>query len=468
MIEDILLKQRAFFRAGYTLNVAGRRAALQILANTIKEMEGEILDALKEDLGKSATEAYMCEVGLALSEIRDVRKRLRGWARPKRACTPLAQFPSKSRIISEPYGNVLIMAPWNYPFLLSISPLISALAAGNTVVLKPSSQAKATQAVIKRIIDETFTEDYVAVIEGDRDSCAGLLDQKFDYIFFTGSKSYGRTVMAKAAEHLTPVTLELGGKSPVIVDSECDIRVSARRLVFGKFLNVGQTCVAPDHVFVQKDIADAFVEACIEETKAMFGENTLENPDYGKIIGQRHFDRLTATLDEVSDMVEYGGRYDAAKQKIEPAFIRLGSIDQKMEDKSLAIDSYRIMQEEIFGPLLPFITYTDISDVVDYIDARPRPLAAYFFTNDSELKRELLAHLHFGGGCVNDTMIHLATERMPFGGVGESGMGSYHGKWGFDTFTHQKSIVDKKTWLDIRMRYQPYTEKASKMIRKFL
>lgn len=468
MIEEILLKQRAFFKAGYTLNVAGRRAVLQILANSIKEMEGEILDALKQDLGKCTAEAYMCEVGLALSEIRDMRKHLRRWARPQRACTPLAQFPSRSRIINEPYGNVLIMAPWNYPFLLSISPLICALAAGNTVILKPSSQAKATQAVIKKLIDETFTEDYVAVIDGDRDSCADLLDQKFDYIFFTGSKSYGRTVMKKAAEHLTPVTLELGGKSPVIVDSECDINVSARRLVFGKLLNAGQTCVAPDHVFVQKDIADTFVDACVSEIKAMYGENALENPDYGKIIGQRHFDRLTGTLEDCREMVCYGGKSDPSTLKIEPTVIRLGSIDQKMEDKSLAIDSYRIMQEEIFGPLLPIITYTDISDVVDYIDAHPRPLATYIFTNDSELKRELLAHLHFGGGCVNDTMIHLATERMPFGGVGESGMGSYHGKWGFDTFTHQKSIVDKKTWLDIRMRYQPYTDKALKMIKKFL
>lgn len=468
MIEDILTRQKAFFRAGYTLNVSGRRAALQILANTIKDMEGEILAALKEDLGKSEAEAYMCEVGLALSEIKYARKHLRHWARPRKACTPLAQFASSSRIISEPYGNVLIMAPWNYPFLLCIAPLVSALAAGNTAIVKPSSQAKATQAVVKKVIDETFTEDYVAVLDGDRESCKDLLDHKFDYIFFTGSKTYGRTVMTKAAEHLTPVTLELGGKSPVIVDSECDIKVSARRLVFGKYMNLGQTCVAPDHVFVQRNIADAFVEACISETKAMFGENALENPDYGKIIGQRHFDRLIDTLEECREMVCFGGRYDADALRIEPTIIRLGSIDQKMEDKTLAIDSYRIMQEEIFGPLLPVITYTDVSDVVDYIDARPRPLATYIFTKDKDLKRELLAHLHFGGGCVNDTMIHLATERMPFGGVGESGMGNYHGKWGFDTFSHQKSIVDKKTCPDIRMRYQPYTSNTLKLIKKFL
>lgn len=466
MIEDILLKQRAFFKAGNTLYVNGRRAALQILANTIKEMEGEILEALRTDLGKSETESYMCEVGLALSEIRFTRKKLRRWARPKCAATPLAQFPSRSRIIPEPYGNVLIMAPWNYPFLLCISPLISALAAGNTAVIKPSAYAPATSAVIKKIIDETFTEDYVAVVEGGREVNTDLLEQKFDYIFFTGSKTVGRVVMAKAAAHLTPVTLELGGKSPVIIDSKCDIRTAARRVMFGKCLNLGQTCVAPDHAFVHESVAEEFIEACISETEAMLGADALANPDYGKIISSKHFSRLSDTLEECREKVCYGGVTDAASLRISPTLLRMGALEKSGDDWN--IDSFRIMREEIFGPILPMMTYHDISDVVDYVDSHDRPLAAYIFTTDKYLKKELLRHLHFGGGCINDTIIHLATEKMPFGGVGESGMGSYHGKWGFDTFSHMKSIVDKSAEIDIRMRYQPYSEKKLRLIKRFL
>lgn len=468
MIEDILLKQRAFFKAGYTLDVKRRKAALQILANTIREMEGEILEALKKDLGKCDTESYMCEVGLALSQIRDTKKHLDRWARNKCVPTPLAQFPSRSRIMPEPYGNVLIMSPWNYPFLLCISPLVSALAAGNTAIIKPSAYAPATSAAVKKIIDETFTEDYVAVVEGGRDVNASLLDQKFDYIFFTGSKAVGRVVMEKAAAHLTPVTLELGGKSPVIVDSECDIRVAARRVMFGKCLNVGQTCVAPDHVFVHESVAQAFIEACIAETKAMYGTDALQNSDYGKIISAKHFERLSSLLEDCRGLVCYGGAIDNDALRISPAIVNFGDIGTERKDGAYIIDSYKIMQEEIFGPILPVITYKDIIDVVDYIDSHDRPLATYIFTTDKYVKKDLLRVLHFGGGCVNDTMIHLATERMPFGGVGASGMGSYHGKWGFDTFTHYKSIVDKNAHVDIRMRYQPYDGKKLKQIKKFL
>lgn len=465
MVEDILLKQKAFFKAGYTLNVNGRRAVLQILANSIKEMEGEIIEALKKDLGKSETESYMCEVGLALNEISDMRRHLRRWARVRHVPTPLAQFPSRSRIIPEPYGNVLIMAPWNYPFLLCISPLISALAAGNTAIIKPSAYAPATSAVVKKLIDETFTEDYVAVVEGGRDVNTNLLDLKFDYIFFTGSKAVGRVVMSKAAAHLTPVTLELGGKSPVIIDSKCDIRTAARRVMFGKCLNVGQTCVAPDHVFVQETIIEEFINACVAESVDMYGSDALADPDYGHIISQRHFTRLCETMNECSDKVCFGGKVSEESLQISPTIIRIGELGDKKDDGSYSIDSYRIMQEEIFGPILPVITYKDITDVVDYIDTHERPLATYIFTTDKRMKKVLLKQLHFGGGCVNDTMIHLATERMPFGGVGESGMGSYHGKWGFDTFTHFKSIVDKHATVDIRMRYRPYSEKKLKLIK---
>lgn len=468
MVEDILQKQRDFFKAGYTLNVNGRRAVLQILANTIKEMEGEILEALKADLGKSDTESYMCEVGLALSEIRDTRKHLRRWARTRFAPTPLAQFPSRSRIIPEPYGNVLIMAPWNYPFLLCISPLVSALAAGNTAIIKPSAYAPATSAIVKKIIDETFTEDYVAVVEGGREMNKNLLDQKFNYIFFTGSKTVGRVVMAKAAEHLTPVTLELGGKSPVIVDSTCEISTAARRIMFGKCLNLGQTCVAPDHVFVHESIAEAFIDSCVAETVSMYGSDASANPSYGHIISPKHFGRLSETLEECKDKICFGGKLIPENLQICPTIVKLGALGQKDDEGKYGVDSYRIMQEEIFGPVLPVITYKDITDVVDYIDSHDRPLATYIFTTDRRMKKVLLNRLHFGGGCVNDTIIHLATERMPFGGVGESGMGSYHGKWGFETFSHMKSVVDKNAKIDIKMRYQPYNDQKLKLIKRFL
>ena len=468
MVEEILQKQRAFFKAGYTLDIRSRRAVLQILANTIRDMEGEITEALKADLGKGAVESYMCEVGLALSQIKDTRRHLRCWARTKCAVTPLAQFPSRSRIIPEPYGNVLIMAPWNYPFLLCISPLISALAAGNTAIIKPSAYAPATSAVVKKVIDETFTEDYVAVVEGGREVNAGLLEQKFDYIFFTGSKTVGRVVMSKAATHLTPVTLELGGKSPVIVDSRCDIKTAARRIMFGKCLNLGQTCVAPDHVFVHESVADSFVKACIEEVEAMYGKDIRNNPSYGRIISGKHFNRLSDTLADCRENIFYGGQSYNDTLQISPTIVKLGGLGKPQEDGGYGIDDHRIMQEEIFGPVLPVITYDDINDVVDYIDSHDRPLAAYFFTDDRMMRRYLLKRLHFGGGCVNDTIIHLATERMPFGGVGESGMGSYHGKWGFNTFTHFKSIVEKSPKIDIRMRYQPYTDDKLKTIKKFL
>lgn len=463
--KELLEKQRAFFKAGYTLDVRGRKAALKILSNTIKQMQDEIIAALKQDLGKSETEAYMCEVGLALGELNDAIKHVRCWSRKKHVRTPLAQFPARSYVISEPFGNVLIMSPWNYPFLLSISPLISALAAGNTAIIKPSAYAPATSAIVKKVIEETFTEDYVAVVEGGRDVNSDLLEQKFDYIFFTGSKQVGRIVMEKAAKHLTPVTLELGGKSPVVVDENVDIDVAAARIVFGKYLNLGQTCVAPDHIFVYESVADRFIEACQKQIDLQFGASPLDNADYGKIISAKHYTRLVETLDEVRPMLVRGGELQEDALRIAPSILRLGALERTEDGWN--IDSYRIMQEEIFGPIMPVITYSSLTDVVDYVDEHPRPLATYIFTKSRMVKKQLLAHLHFGGGCVNDTIIHLATDFMPFGGLGESGMGNYHGKWGFCTFSHEKSIVDKPFWLDIKMRYQPYVGKL-KLIKMFL
>ena len=473
---EILERQRRFFNEGHTLDIRHRKRLLKLLRSSIIDHKDDILAALKEDLGKSETEAYMCEYGLVLSEISHAISHLVRWGRKRRVCTPLANFHSSSYILREPYGNVLIMSPWNYPFLLCISPLICALAAGNTAVIKPSAYAPATSAAIKRLVEDTFTDDYVAVVEGGRDVNADLLEQKWDYIFFTGSKTVGRVVMSKAAVHLTPVTLELGGKSPVIVDEKADLKIAAARIMFGKYLNLGQTCVAPDHVFVHESVAARFLELCKEQMRAMYGENPLENEDYGKIISRKHYDRLCDVLDDCrsklgDEAILAGGVKQDERLRISPTIVMAGHLpasDAEAAAGRPAFEELKIMQDEIFGPLLPVISYSDLYDVVQYVNSRPRPLACYIFTNDSTVRDNLLEALHFGGGCVNDTIIHLATDYMPFGGVGESGMGNYHGKYGFDTFSHLKSITDKKRWIDLPLRYQPYTKSKLKMIRMFL
>ena len=473
---EILERQRRFFNEGHTLDIRHRKRLLKLLRSSIIDHKDDILAALKEDLGKSETEAYMCEYGLVLSEISHTISHMVRWGRKRRVCTPLANFHSSSYILREPYGNVLIMSPWNYPFLLCISPLICALAAGNTAVIKPSAYAPATSAAIKRLVEDTFTDDYVAVVEGGRDVNADLLEQKWDYIFFTGSKTVGRVVMSKAAVHLTPVTLELGGKSPVIVDEKADLKIAAARIMFGKYLNLGQTCVAPDHVFVHESVAARFLELCKEQMRAMYGENPLENEDYGKIISRKHYDRLCDVLDDCrsklgDEAILAGGVKQDERLRISPTIVMAGHLpasDAEAGAERPAFEELKIMQDEIFGPLLPVISYSDLYDVVQYVNSRPRPLACYIFTNDSTVRDNLLEALHFGGGCVNDTIIHLATDYMPFGGVGESGMGNYHGKYGFDTFSHLKSITDKKRWIDLSLRYQPYTKSKLKMIRMFL
>ena len=499
MIRDIVERQREFFRSGKTLPVEYRIRTLKALRDAIVTMEPEIEAALKEDLGKNQVESYMCESGMVLSELSYTLKNIRKWSRTRRVRTPLAQFPAKSYIIPEPYGNVLIMSPWNYPFLLCMSPLASAIAAGNTAVIKPSAYSPATSRVISGLVSRVFEPGHAAVVEGGRDMNSDLLKQKFDYIFFTGSKTVGRLVMDKAAEHLTPVTLELGGKSPVIVDRTADLRASARRIVFGKFLNCGQTCVAPDYVLVDNEVADRFIEMCKEETLLMYGFDALANDDYGHIINRKHFYRLKALIDGCKaagngrnghEGICFGGRTDAGTLKIDPTIVRLSpeiispsSLSSISPGHDTPEDGYptgqrtattgregqeAVMADEIFGPILPVIPYRDINDAVEYIDRNPRPLATYIFTRDRKLKRELLARLRFGGGCINDTIIHIATERMPFGGVGESGMGHYHGRYGFETFSHLKSIVDKPTWLDLPMRYQPFTGLKFRIIRAFM
>ena len=461
-ISETAERQKEFFRTGQTLDAGYRKTLLVRLRETVLDMEDDIAAALEEDLGKSRTEAYMTEIGMTLSEIGCALKNVGRWSRPRRARTPAAQFPARSYIIPEPYGNVLIMSPWNYPFLLCLSPLASAIAAGNTVTLKPSAYAPASSSVIRKIVTQALPAGAACVIEGGREVNADLLEQRFDYIFFTGSKAVGRLVMEKAAVHLTPVTLELGGKSPVIVDATADLKVAADRIVFGKYLNCGQTCVAPDYIIADERIRDRFIEACRESAERMFGKDPLRNPGYGKIVNRKHFERLCRVLDEVRGNCIYGGSADGTALKISPSIIRLGDISDPLAD------SPEIMQDEIFGPLMPVLTYRDMEDAVRYIDRHPRPLAAYIFTRDRKTKKRLLQTLHFGGGCVNDTIIHLASDRIPFGGVGESGMGRYHGKYGFDTFTHLKSIVDKPFRPDLPMRYQPYSALKERLIRMFL
>ena len=453
-IKALLSRQRAFFLSGAALDVSFRIEALRKLQNAIKSREEEINNALKADLGKSAFEGYMCETGLVLSELSFMLRHVKGYSREKRVRTPLAQFASRSYRKPSPYGTVLIMSPWNYPFLLTMDPLIDALAAGNTVVLKPSAYSPATSALIKALIEDCFDEEYVAVVTGGRAENTCLLEEKFDYIFFTGSQAVGKEVLRKASGHLTPVTLELGGKSPCIVDESADIPLSAKRIVFGKYLNCGQTCVAPDYVLCQESVKEKFLQEVLKEITKQFGEDPLSNPDYGKIINKKHFDRILPLIDQKK--VLRGGEGKEETLQIAPTVM-----DNVTWDDA-------VMGQEIFGPVMPVLTYKTLEEVIDTVNAHMHPLALYIFSSDKKAIKRVTAETGFGGGCVNDTIIHLATSAMPFGGFGESGMGGYHGKAGFETFSHYKSIVDKKTWLDLPMRYQPYKGLYDKLIHFFL
>ncbi len=453
-IEEIKSKQKAYFTEGKTLTYESRMEALGKLYSAIEKYSDELRAALKSDLGKSEAESDMCEIRLTLSEITYIRKHLRGWMKEKRVRTPLSQFASRSFTRPLPYGNTLIMSPWNYPVLLTLEPLSDAIAAGNTAVIKPSAYSPSTSRVLKKLVEETFSAGLVTVIEGGRDENASLLDLDFDYIFFTGSKSVGKLVMAKAAEHLTPVTLELGGKSPCIITKSANLPLSARRTAFGKLINCGQTCVAPDYILVERSVQHQFESLLKEEIVKMVGSSPLSNPEYGKIINIKHFSRIIKLLDEEKTLL--GGKYDASTLKIEPTILT----DVTKDD--------RVMQEEIFGPIFPIIPYDSIEECINYINANDHPLALYIFTSDRNEAENVMTHTLFGGGCINDTLIHLATSEMPFGGVRQSGMGGYHGKSGFECFSHYTSIVDKKTWIDLTMRYRPYTERNRRLINFFL
>lgn len=453
-IATILAKQHAFFASGRTIPVSFRQEQLHKLKRSMLAHEKDLNEALQKDLGKSRMESYMCEVGLTLSELTWMQKHLGSLSAKKRVPTPLAQFAARSFRSPSPYGTVLIMSPWNYPVLLTLEPLIDAIAAGNTAIVKPSAYAPYTCEVMKQIIEECYPQSYVAVVTGGRAENQTLLQQRFDMIFFTGGKTVGREVLRHAAEYLTPVTLELGGKSPCIVDSSAKIRLAARRIVFGKYLNCGQTCVAPDYVLCDKTIRDELVLAIQAEIRRQFGAAPLENPNYGKIVNRKHFERLLGLIDERK--LVCGGQNNPDTLRIAPTVLT----DVTWEDA--------IMGEEIFGPILPVLTFDTLEEAIQMVEARPHPLALYFFSENKTAQSQVLNCCRFGGGCINDTIIHLATSAMPFGGVGESGMGGYHGKAGFETFSHYRSIVDKKTWMDLPIRYQHYTALKEKMLHMFL
>jgi aldehyde dehydrogenase (NAD+) len=446
-LETISQELRSSIHKNGHLSVELRRKRLEALKKAIVSKEDFINKALKTDLGKSSFESYATEVGFILEEINFILKKLESWARPQRVKTPLTLLPGKSSILPEPYGVILIISPWNYPFQLCLSPFIGALAAGNRVVIKPSEYAPETSKVIKDIIEGIFEESEVRVVEGALEETQTLLKQKFDYIFFTGSTIVGKVIMKAASEHLTPVTLELGGKSPCLIEESANIDIAAKRCAWGKYLNAGQTCVAPDYVLVPKKLQNDFVEKLKFHLETFFGTKPEHSEDYPRIVNEKHFDRLVDLI--ISEKVAIGGNSVREENFIAPTIMK----DVSWEDK--------IMQDEIFGPILPIIPYDSIEQAIESILNLPKPLAFYVFTENSRKKDEIIAKIPFGGGCINDTVIHLANPNLPFGGVGTSGIGSYHGKKSFDTFTHYKSVFEQGTRVDIPLRYPPYEGKLS-------
>lgn len=453
-IARIVERQRAHFRTHATLDVEARRAALDRLREAVRAHEEDIASALERDLGKSREESFLCETGLALSEIEYLSRHVARWSRPRRRRTNLANAVGSSRVIPVPYGVTLIMAPWNYPFLLTLEPLAGALAAGNCCVVKPSAYAPASSAVLRRICEESLPAELACVVEGGRAENEALLDQRWDYVFFTGSPTVGRLVMERASRHLTPVSLELGGKSPCIVDATADLPVAARRIAFGKWLNAGQTCVAPDYLLVDRSVRDELLGLIERETRSMLGPDPLSNPSFGHIVNRKHFDRVRALIDPAK--VVFGGGSDEATLKIEPTVM-----DGVTPDDA-------VMREEIFGPVLPTIAFDDIAEAEDFVAGRETPLALYLFTRDRATERRVMREVPFGGGCVNDTILHLTSPHLPFGGMGQSGMGSYHGRWSFDTFSHEKGVLRKATFPDFDVRYQPYDDRKRRFMRFLL
>ncbi len=441
-IKATIAMQRAFFATGKTKNYDFRVAQLKKLLEIIQANDKLILDAVYADLRKPPIEAYVSEVLITLSEIKYALKHLKTWMKPQKVGTPINLFPSSSYIYTEPLGVALIIAPWNYPFALTIQPLIGAIAAGNCAILKPSEHTPNTSSAIAKIINTNFDSNFITAIEGDIETNQALLTEKFDHIFFTGGTAIGKIVMEAAAKHLTPVTLELGGKSPCIVDANCNLETTAKRIVWGKFYNAGQTCVAPDYLLVQTSIKSALIEKLLKYVKIFFGENPQQSSDFARIVNDRQFDRLVGLLNEGKILI--GGQSDKCDRYISPTIIDKVSHNSK------------IMSEEIFGPLLPILDYDQISDAIAIVNSHPKPLALYLFSNNKQNQEQILQEVSFGGGCFNDTIMHLGNPELPFGGVGNSGMGSYHGKASFDTFSHRKSVLKNSFRFDLKWRYPPY------------
>ena len=450
-IVKIAAAQKAFFRSGKTLDIDYRLSALKRLKAAIKRWEKPLIEALWADLHKSYEEAYLTELSIVLGEIDNHIRHLKGWASPKRCPTPLKMFPSRSKVISEPLGNSLIISPWNYPVQLLLNPLVGAISAGCTAILKPSPYVESVSKVIEELISESFDEEYIAVVQGNRDVNTTLLEQRYDIIFFTGSPSLGRKVMAAAAKNLTPIVLELGGKSPCIVDKGADLGTIARRIAWGKSLNAGQTCIAPDYLLVHKDVKEALIAAIAQEFKSLLGDNPKECRHFVRIVNDKAFDRLIGYLESAE--VVAGGEHDKATRYIAPTIIDNVSLDSP------------IMQDEIFGPIFPVVTFSNIDEAISLVTEREKPLALYYF-GDNKTANHVLKHTSSGGACVNDTIMHIANEKLPFGGVGNSGMSSYHGRESFDVFSHRRAVVTTPTWLDIPFRYMPY--KMFSLVKKIL
>ena len=451
-IRNIVELQRGFFGQGETLNLDFRMQALRSLQKALHKWEARIADALWQDLHKSYEEAYMTELSIVLGEIKNHISHLKRWSAPKRMCTPLKMFPSRSKVIAEPLGCSLIMAPWNYPVQLLLNPLVGAISAGCTAVLKPSPYVPHVSKVMEEMIKETFAPEYIAVVQGNRDVNKALLEERYDIIFFTGSPDLGRRVMRAASEHLTPVVLELGGKSPCIVDKDANIAMAARRIAWGKSLNAGQTCIAPDYLLIHADVKEQLVCALKKEFAHLHGNNPKEAKHFVRIVNERAFDRLVGYIQGADVMM--GGEHDRQERYISPTLI-----DNVKEDSP-------IMQEEIFGPIFPMVTFSTTDEAIAFVTKREKPLALYYFGENRKNIARVLKHTSSGGACINDTIMHIANEKLPFGGVGHSGMSAYHGRDSFNVFSHHRAVVTTTTWLDLPFRYMPY--KFFGMVKKLL
>ena len=454
-IQGIAKAQKAYFRSGATLDIKFRKQMLRKFLAALEKWEQRLYDALWTDLHKSYEEALLTEVSIVKAEAKMHLKHLSAWAKRRKALSPLKMFPSKSYVVKEPLGNALIVSPWNYPVQLLLNPLVGAISSGCTAMLKPSPYVPTVSQVIEEMISETFDSEYVAVVQGNREVNAVLFDLRWDIIFFTGSPVLAKTVMASAAKHLTPVVLELGGKSPCVIDKTANLKTTARRLAWGKTLNSGQTCIAPDYILIHKDIKDAFVEAFAEEVKLLHGEDVKADKHYVRMVNDRAFERVSGYIKE--SKVLYGGSFDAAERYIEPTLLDNPSLDSA------------VMTEEIFGPVFPVVTLdaegSFVDNAIEFITQREKPLALYFFGEEKDGWR-VVYHTSSGGGCINDVIMHIANENVPFGGVGNSGMGRYHGRESFDAFSHTRSIVTTSKWLDLPFRYMPY--KMFSLVKKLL